>query len=351
MSVGLPSVLLVEEGWHPTLYVAHGLAAAGCRVTVLTANGTTARCRGRDGVEWRSGPRVDDPAFAAHVRGADVVLPLTEAAMLACWAHDLEIFPATTPLQRALIADKHTLVAHLSRVVPVPRHVALADAVAPVVVKGSTGSAGRRVRIAMTDAELSSAVARAMALDGTWIAQEYLAGPTWIVAGVFDGGRPVRLYAAEKCEQQPPRVGTASRLRTIADEDLVATATRAIAALGWTGFASVDLMRGADGRPVLIEVNPRPWGCIAAARAAGVELFAPIAQLLAGEHPTAELSYAHAAEHAVFPHYLRAPSLARLRAAVRDLRGEQGRHWREPRLALHTLRRLVALARQQPPRL
>lgn len=348
-------VLLVDEGWNPTIYVAAGLAAAGWHVTVLTANGTRARCRSRDGVDWQSAPRIGEPGFAARVArtGGDVVVPLTEAAMAALWdAGEPRVFPRTEPWQRALVRDKHALVEHLaSRGVPVPRHVRIDEAIElPVVVKGATGSAGQRVRIAETAEQLAATLARARAIGGDWIAQEHLAGPTYLVAGIFDAGRPIRLFAAEKCEQAPARTGTAARLRTTRDPALLDVATRAIAELAWTGFASVDLMRR-DGAPVVLEVNPRPWGCIAAAAAAGVELFAPFAQLLAGAHPMPALSFDEHLDATIFPNCLRTRSGRSLERILAHLAGPQGRHWREPRLAIHVLRRLAALARDPAPRL
>lgn len=362
-------MLLVEEGWHATLTIARGLRDAGVDVTVITANGTAARCA-NSGVEWRSGPTIDDPRFVSFLDAEtfDAVVPLTERAMIRLWDADVpwadRIFPRADPWQQQLVRDKHLLVEHLAaNGVPVPRflHVTsdfdAADAVAalslPLVVKGATGSGGRRVRIVTSLAELVETLARAEAFDDRWVVQEHITGPTFLVGGLFDRGRPLRLYAGEKLEQHPPRTGGAIRLRSTHDRELVAMGVRAIELLGWTGFASVDLMRCADGGPVVLEINPRLWGSYAGALSAGVELFEPFAQLLAGTSPPAMLDYAPRSTCTIFPRYLNASSyrnVAGVMQALRDFRSDQGRDWRNPRFVLHILHRLYWM-RQQAPRL
>ena len=362
-------VLLVEEGWHATLALARALEDARYDVTVLTANGTAARARRRT-VQWISGPTIDSAAFAPHLARlverarVDHVLPLTEAAMWRLWAErgpwSDRLHPRALPWQARLLRDKHALVAHLAaRGLDVPAQARLDDATdldaavralgLPLVVKGDVGSGGRRVRIVETRAALDVAVRRARALGGAWALQAYVPGPTYLVGGLFRDGAPLRVYAAEKLEQHPPRTGGAIHLRSTAEPALVEAALRAIRELAWTGFASADLMRRADGRFVLLEINPRLWGSLAGAASAGVDLFTPFAALLAGETPPADLAFAPGADCLIFPRYLNSSAhrtLAGARQALRDLRGAQGRDWLDPVFAVHILRRLYHMRRQ-----
>jgi len=343
--------------------LARGLHDAGMEVTVITANGTAARCR-HGGVDWRSGPTIESARFVTNLdelvasRAIDAVLPLTEATMCRLWDAPVtwrdRIFPRTEPWQRALVRDKHALIDHLAACgVATPRHLpvdhsfdpsaAIAALGLPLVVKGATGSGGRRVCIAATAAEVIAALERAATLDDRWIVQEHVAGPTYLVGGLFARGRPLRLYAAEKLEQYPPRIGGAIRLRSVDDPALVEAGLRAIARLGWTGFASADLMRRADGAYVVLEINPRLWGSVAGATTAGVELFAPFAELVAGGAPAPDLGYAAGSTCMIFPRYLNAAEHRNVTGIVqawRDLRGDQGRDWRDPRFVLHILHRL-----------
>jgi predicted ATP-grasp superfamily ATP-dependent carboligase len=354
------SVLLVEEGWHATLPIASALADAGHRVTVVTANGRTARWR-RASVSWRSGPTIDSPRFLPHLdelaADSDRVLPLTEAVMRRLWsaagAWQPRLFPRPEPWQQRLWTDKHALVEHAaSRGFAVPRHRRIGDAFdpdraiaelrLPLVVKGSFGCGGRRVCIVESVAALAAALVRARALGGEWIVQEHVAGATYLVGGLFADGEPLRVYAAEKLAQCPARVGGAVHVRSIADRALVDAGIRIMRELRVTGFASADFMRRRDSIPLLLEVNPRLWGSHAGALAAGVDLFAPFVRLLAGDTPDPELAFAPNIETWIFPKYLESRAHRNLRTALRglrDLAGTQGRDWRDPGFAVYALRR------------
>ena len=358
-------VLLVEEGWHATMAIARGLADAGHAVTVVTANGTTARCTRRS-VRWISGPTIASAAFVPYLTRLvdegrfDHVLPLTEPAMARLWdtpgPWTDRLHPATEAWQRRLLRSKHALVAHMAARgidVPAQRPIGdLDDAVRalglPLVVKGATGSGGKQVRIVESREALEAAVRRARAFGGDWALQEHLAGPTYLVGGLFDRGEAIRLYAARKLEPHPPRTGGAIRLRSTDDAALLDAGRRAMRELRWTGFASADLMRRTDGRYVLLEINPRLWGSYAGAASAGVDLFTPFAALLAGARPAPALAFAADDDCLIFPRYLNSAAhrtLAGARRALRDLRGEQGRDWRDPILVVHLLRRLVHMKR------
>jgi biotin carboxylase len=359
-------VLLVEEGWSQTLALAAALEDAGHAVTVLTANGGAARCVRRT-VRWCSGPALDDTRFVAHVdrvvreAGVAHVVPMTEAVMTRLWharpAWADRIVPAADDRQRRLLRDKLVMTEHMAtRGLLVPRQRRLTPATdpraligalgLPLVVKAAAGSGGRRVWIVETAAQLARALARARALGGEWGVQERVAGPTFLVGGVFHAGRPLRIYAAEKLEQHPPRTGPAIRLRSDDDPALLELGLRAIGELGWTGFASVDCIRRPDGRHVFLEINPRLWGSCAAARSAGVDLFAPFAALLAGDVPAPDLGFTAGDDHRIFPRYLLSPRYwhpAGAARAVRDLLRHPRQDWRHAAFVRHVLTRLYRL--------
>jgi predicted ATP-grasp superfamily ATP-dependent carboligase len=369
-AAGGARVLLVEEGWNQTLYLARALEEAGHDVTVVTANGSTASYRRRT-VHWSSVPPVASARFVEELdrlmaeRPFDHVLPLTEAAMQRLWDASPpwsdRIFPATAGWQRRLLRDKHLLLEYMAaRGVEVPRQrridaafdpgEAAREIGLPAVVKEAGGVAGTRVCVVETRPELERAVARARELGGAWVVQEYVAGSTYLFGGVFHEGRALRVYAAEKLELHPPRTGPAIRLRSDDHAALVGLGCRVLHELQWTGLASLDCIRRPDGRHVLLEVNPRPWGSIGAATSAGVELFAPFAALLAGAVPRADLAFAANREYMVFPRYLLSPtyrSVGGVVQALRDLCAHQGREWRHPGFLRHIFRRLYRVRRQQ----
>jgi len=143
-------------------------------------------------------------------------------------------------------------------------------------------------------------------------------------------------------------------VRSVSDDHatLLELGRRVLRELRWTGFASIDFIRRADHRYVLLEVNPRPWGSIAAATSAGVDLFAPFASLLAGLVPPVDLAFAANRECMIFPRYLLSPayrSLGGVAQALRDLCDDQGREWRHPGFLRHILCRLYRVRRQLQP--
>jgi predicted ATP-grasp superfamily ATP-dependent carboligase len=165
---------------------------------------------------------------------------------------------------------------------------------------------------------------------------------------MFVAGCPVRLYAGIKVAQHPRLTGPAIVMRSLYDERLLNAAMATMRALEWTGIASLDFVRDADGRYLLLEVNPRPWGSIAAASAAGVDFFAPLAAVLRGEDPLPELGYRPDVECAVLPLALLAfeswRSPRTLGGALRGFRADRG-IWHPWRQATHLAHRLARVAR------
>jgi predicted ATP-grasp superfamily ATP-dependent carboligase len=140
----------------------------------------------------------------------------------------------------------------------------------------------------------------------------------------------------------PPRTGPSVRLRTVDDAELVAAALAVFRALRWSGLASADFIRDVEGRFYFLEVNPRPWGSIAAAEAAGVDLFTPLAQLLTGGTPAPQLACRAGTSSTLFPQHMQAlaagGTLGSLGRALADVSAWRAAPWHRPGLVLHLLR-------------
>jgi predicted ATP-grasp superfamily ATP-dependent carboligase len=139
----------------------------------------------------------------------------------------------------------------------------------------------------------------------------------------------------------------------VRESALTSAALRVFDVLQWTGLASADFVRAADGGFHFLEVNPRPWGSIAAAADAQVDLFTPLADLMCGGTPAPDLAYTRDVETRILPLYLLNPrSWLDIRTAVHiitDLRSRQGAMFRSPGLALHVLHRLLSVRANWPP--
>lgn len=355
-------MLLLDEEWAATPHIAVALSAAGCTVHAFTCGTADTRFLG-GALERTAAPPAHSaaylPALARLVAHGefDHVLALSDATLHALWSapRDWEAldYPRAAAWQRDVLRNKR-LQLELARAAGVlcPDYrtvhdgATIADAVralgVPVVVKGVAGAGGQTVRIAGSalDAE-----ARWREMPGGGepaFLQRYVHGATYLVGGLFDDGVPLRVYAAEKTEMHPPLTGPSVRLRTVDDEALVAAALAVFRALRWSGVASADFVRGADGRFYFLEVNPRPWGAVAAAAAAGVDLFTPLAALLAGRVPDAQLGWRAGVDRALFPQHLEARAqggtVLALARAVADVRGWRAAPWHNPGLVLHLSR-------------
>jgi biotin carboxylase len=218
----------------------------------------------------------------------------------------------------------------------------------PIVIKGAVGRGGQTTFIASSAAEARDALRRIEQRGTEAFAQRYIDGPTFLVGGVFHHGAPLRLYGGEKRVQFPSRTGPAAVLVSSRDDDLIRSATRVFQAVGLTGLASADFIRDRDGRFHFLELNPRPWGSIAVARDAGVDLFGALAALWQGAIPTPDVEFREFVRSPIVPLALASPAAWLSGDAWRAL-GAASQAITSgavpPRLAVHLARRALRVAR------
>lgn len=132
----------------------------------------------------------------------------------------------------------------------------------PVVLKEEDSVAGMGVTISKDEAELRAAVARyganpASLREGV-LAQTFVKGRTAMRCLVAQKGRVLAGISAIKLETWPGPQGPSTCVEVFEHAEMSAAASAVIAALGYSGFASLDFMIDDDGRAFLIELNPRP---------------------------------------------------------------------------------------------
>ena len=81
-------------------------------------------------------------------------------------------------------------------------------------------------------------------------------------------------FAYRKLRELHPAGGASTLRISIDDAPYLEVARALIADLDYTGFLHVEFFDYEDGRPVLIEANPRPWGSLALALESGVNFAA-----------------------------------------------------------------------------
>ena len=158
----------------------------------------------------------------------------------------------------------------------------------PLVIKGDTGESGETVRIAWEASELAAKYREVCASEGCPNArpavQEFVRGPAYSIGGLYHEGRALRMIVHRKLIRYPyPWGGRTVRGITEDCPEVNREACKIFEALEYTGLGHVEFIRDErNGRLCFLEVNPRVWGTVGVAQAAGVDLFTPYRQLVAG---------------------------------------------------------------------
>ncbi len=83
---------------------------------------------------------------------------------------------------------------------------------------------------------------------------------------------PRATFAYRRLREYPVGGGPSTLRESVRDETLCRTTERLLSALGWTGVAMAEFkVDPRDGRPKLLEVNPRFWGSLHHAILSGVD--------------------------------------------------------------------------------
>jgi predicted ATP-grasp superfamily ATP-dependent carboligase len=284
------------------LAVVRSLGRAGYRVHVCSAR---ARALAGSSRFCLSHVRLPDPlrdpgAFAAGVRReagrvhAAVILPITDAAMLALLPARQDLAPAVIPFPDLdvyeRVADKALMLEHGKAAgFDVPRQLTLADPGPladlnglrfPLVVKphrSVVGGSEGAVKLGVVHVADAPALRQALdALPPTAypvLLQERIVGPGLGFFLLLWGGRRLAAFAHRRLIEKPPSGGVSVRSESVAlDPVLIDRAERLLAGLQWRGVAMVECKQDlATGRLCLMEVNGRFWGSLQLAIDAGVD--------------------------------------------------------------------------------
>lgn len=290
------TVLLVEDGSGVTaLAAARDLAAGGWRVAVGAPGGrspaTASRACAVAGAVRPLVARAAD-AWWADVRvlvarvGADLVVPCGDAELLVLSAGRERLQPAVLPYPGhaavELLLDKAALAAAAAEAGLAVPHTEPAEPgrspsfPGPAVVKprlhGPAVGPGRVEAAVTAGGAAALAAADAVraagadplyqrAVDGTLTALVCVRGRAGTTLAVsYQRADRVYPYPAGSCVRgaltEPP-------------PGLLAAAERLLAAAGWWGLVQLELVEDGAGRAHLVDANPRPYGTLALADAAG----------------------------------------------------------------------------------
>jgi carbamoyl-phosphate synthase large subunit len=226
----------------------------------------------------------------------DVVLPTVDAELRPL-AHARDKFTAagvSLLLAEAealeIILDKLTLATHCAGVVRIPRTELFGPALDPgswtypVIVKPRTGSGSRGIHVVGSAAELA-----AMDRSPGLIVQDFLPGEEYSVDVLAD----INGHVIASVPRVRARVdsGVSVGGRTVHDPEIEYFGRAVARATGVTFVANVQCKRDRDGRPALLEVNPRIPGTLGLTIAAGVDMPRLALHALLGQRLPAHLDF------------------------------------------------------------
>lgn len=158
--------------------------------------------------------------------------------------------------------------------IPVPEAYTPETARFPCAVKPRCGekfgiTASERYRICKDPAELAAARARFAALTGEEpLCQQYLPGDGLGCSVIAENGRVRRSICHRRVREYPVSGGPSSCCEAVEDANLTAYAAALAARTGFSGLFMAEFKLDDEGRPRLLEVNPRVWGTYPLTRAA-----------------------------------------------------------------------------------
>ena len=302
-------VLVSDEHYKHSLGIVRQLGRLGAHVEVLAASRNSLACRSRycRGVV-HAGARTVEAMVAAIlnvVRNGrfDLVIPVSSAMTRALAKRRAEILPfAQMELADSaaieMASDKFAVTQLAERLgVPVPRTTPASHALRyadelrfPVVVKPRTEAPGRApVRYAQSPGELrdillASRTSNSLTAAADFLIQEFIPGFGCGFFATYQRGTCRRAFMHRRVREYPASGGVSSCAESFHDPKLERYGRQILDALKWHGVAMVEFRRDSrDGDYKLIEVNPKFWGSLDLALAAGADFPGDLCRMALGQ--------------------------------------------------------------------
>jgi predicted ATP-grasp superfamily ATP-dependent carboligase/alpha/beta superfamily hydrolase len=312
-----PRVLITNCEERSMLAASRGLHRAGYDVGAVSFSALAPTHWSRS-CRWRvrfADARHDAELFVEHLRDElrrrhyDALIPGSDTALLAISMgrdrlEGLSALGLPTPAVLEAVFSRETLAVHAEKAGLVPAEsIFCADAEQahaaahafgfPLVLKSAciATTSGRRViaapkgQLVDAEADLDGAL---VGFQGGLLVQRCVAGSLLSLGGVIAGGRLLGVAVARYHRMWPPKSGSVTFGETIdPPPGLVESVHALLCAIGWEGIFELELIESEQGGFVPIDLNPRPYGSMALATAAGAPLAAIWCDWLLGRNPVA----------------------------------------------------------------
>ena len=321
----MATILVTDGEQRAALAVVRSLGRAGHTVVVTAerARSLAGQSRYAAAQEPVPDPLASPEQYASALagivaqRGVQVVLPITDASLLAALRARTRFGSAAIPfpdLDRVrLVNDKALLMSRAPEAgIAVPRQLVLETAAQrsplpqaelrfPLVIKPSrsvtSGTQGRLTKLGVLHAANASELNRALETLPSEaypvLLQQRISGPGVGVFLLVWHGETKAVFSHRRIREKPPSGGVSVYRESIpADPALVARSRALLDMFGWSGVAMIEYkLDDRDGTPYLMEINGRFWGSLQLAVDAGVDFPALLVKLALGEPVAPVTSY------------------------------------------------------------
>jgi predicted ATP-grasp superfamily ATP-dependent carboligase len=302
-------VLISDEHYKHTLGIVRHLGKKGLHIDVVANSKNSLVCRSRFCREVIPSPGASVEALTDTLLRAvrrtryDIVLPVSYPITLALATRQKE-FAAFTCVEIAakeaieLAANKVKITAlAINCDVPVPRTITSAEfekrsseLTFPVVIKPQKETPGRPpVRYARSAEQLSFMLQANRPDPPTdqrdhLLIQEFIPGFGCGFFATYQKGICKRVFMHRRVREYPASGGVSSCAESFYDAKLEAYGRRMLDTLEWHGVAMVEFRRDSrDGEYKLIEINPKFWGSLDLALAAGADFPGDLCRMALGQ--------------------------------------------------------------------
>lgn len=305
---GGPTVLVTDGNYKQSLAAVRALASSGFTVDVLGGD----RCYSAASRHCRNALDIEGSCSdTTHVQLLDVLAGRDYDVLLPIGAQSVRWAAANRGLIRQYTAlavapetavelcfDKSATAEQAKTVgmrVPSgvvwdpsqPVSVQIADLQYPLVVKGGHELSTQPIVYANTASEVETALAMIPTRSAeSWpvLIQEYVSGPGEGFFALYDDGDCRAFSMHRRIREYPASGGSSCCAESIHEPDLELAGRRLLDRIGWHGVAMVEFKRDSQtGELVLMEINPKFWGSLDLAIAAGVDFPSLTCRLALGE--------------------------------------------------------------------
>ena len=238
----------------------------------------------------------------------EMIFPITDNTVLPIVLHKDEFsehtivpFPDYATLIKAMNKEK-TVRTAIENGIPLPKTYFIKDITDskldeleyPIILKPVRSSGSRGVALCNNRSELIDKYNYIYEKYGSLLIQEYIphGGEIGVYTLFSKESKPVALTVQKRIRSYPVSGGPSTLRETIRNDELVALSIKLLKAMNWYGLAMVEFrIDSRNGRPKLMEINPRFWGSLQLSILAGANFPFLLYKLAKGDYVDPSLNY------------------------------------------------------------